>query len=85
MLHPARLGHDGDVKGAACADGAADTAHDDHGDVFEGNVGGGLGDKHEGFVKAEQVAFVCFDAALDAGLLVVRDELFRGRDYLFAG
>ena len=84
MLHSSRFSHDGDVEGAACADGATDAAHNYHGDVFKGDVGGWFGHEHEGFVEAEEVAFVCFDAALNAGLLVVRDEFFGRGDYLFA-
>ena len=77
--------HDGDIESSGSGDGAADARHDNHGDVVEGDVGGGFRDEHEGFVEAEEVAFVCFDAAFDAGLLVVRDEVFGGRDDFFAG
>ena len=84
MLYPPLLGHDGDIKGTAGTDGAANAAHHDYGDVVEGDVGGGLGDEHEGFVEAEEVAFVGFDAAFHAGLLMVRNKVFGRRDDLLA-
>lgn len=66
-----RLQSHGDVKGSAGGDGAADARHGDNGDVFDLDVGGGFGDEHEGFVEAEQEAFVSFDGAFDAVHIVV--------------
>ena len=62
---------DGDVEGAAGGDGATDAREDDDGNGFKGDVLGGFGHEHEGFVEAEEVAFVGFDAAFDAALGVV--------------
>jgi hypothetical protein len=71
MFSLARFQGDGDVKGSAGGDGAADSRHGDDGDVFDLDVGGGFGDEHEGFVQAEEEAFVGFDGAFDAVHVVV--------------
>jgi hypothetical protein len=71
MFSLARFQGDGDVKGSTGGDGAADSRHGDDGDVFDLDVGGGFGDEHEGFVEAEEEAFVGFDGAFDAVHVVV--------------
>jgi hypothetical protein len=62
---------DGDVECPASGDSAAHPRHSDDGDVFDLDVGGGFGDEHEGFVEAEEEAFVGFDGAFDAVHVVV--------------
>ena len=48
----ARVAFEGycDVEGSAGGYGAADSRHDDDGDVVEGDVLGGFWDKHEALV-----------------------------------
>lgn len=77
MLAAAGLEGDGDVKCPACGNGPANPRHGDDADVFDLDVGGGFGDEHEGFVEAEEEAFVGFDGAFDAVHVVVAAHVAR--------
>ena len=59
------------VKCSACRDSAAYSRHDNGGYVIKRNVCCRFRNEHETLIKTIQVAFVCFDAALDPGLLVM--------------
>lgn len=69
------LERDGDIERPAGGDGASHSRHGDDGDVFDLNVGGGFGDEHEGFVEAEEEAFVGFDRAFNAVHIVVATQI----------
>lgn len=71
---------DCDIKRSACGDGTANPRHDDDGDVVEGNVCGWFGDEHEALVQTEEMTFVGFDAAFDARLLMMTEEVFGWSD-----
>ena len=85
VFDPSGLCHDCNIKGSRGRDGATHAGHHDDGDVVKRNVRGWLGNEHEGFVEAVEVAFVCFYAAFDARLLVVADKVFGRDDDFLAG
>ncbi len=66
-----RLQRDGDVESSAGGDSAADARHGDDSDVFDLDVCSRFGDKHEGFVEAEEEALVGFYGAFYAVHVVV--------------
>lgn len=70
MLTTALEGH-GNIKCSTSRERTADTRHGDHGNVLDLDIRRWLRNKYKALVETKQEAFVRFNGALDAAVLVV--------------
>ena len=78
------LQSDGDIKRSTGRHCSAHPRHGDARDIVKSDVRGWFGNKHEALVKTKKKAFIGFDGAFHARLLVMTDKCLGRRHYLLA-